>query len=256
MRCGAGHSFDVARHGYVNLLPGDAHTGTGDTPEMVAARAKFLEAGHFEPLSHALGEESERAVPNGGPGPVVDLGAGTGFYLATVLERLPARVGLAADISKYALRRAARAHPRMGAVACDAWRLLPVRSNAVPLVLNVFAPRNGAEIRRVLGPEGALVIAVPTARHLEELVSALGLLSVDRLKQQRLDDELNPHFSRVRQATYEFSMSLKHEDIDAVVKMGPSSRHADAGSLAARVRALPEPMAVTAAVTISLYRPR
>ncbi|MDF1543430.1 MAG: hypothetical protein P1P71_10015, partial [Anaerosomatales bacterium] len=51
MRCDAGHSFDIARQGYASLLAGDAHTGTADTAEMVAAREAFLSAGHYEPLA-------------------------------------------------------------------------------------------------------------------------------------------------------------------------------------------------------------
>jgi 23S rRNA (guanine745-N1)-methyltransferase len=65
-----------------------------------------------------------------GPGCVVDVGAGTGYYLAVVLERLTDRVGLALDVSKYALRRAARAHRRVGAVACDVWHGLPVATDS------------------------------------------------------------------------------------------------------------------------------
>ena len=64
-------------------------------------------------------------------GCVLDLGAGTGWYLARVLDRLPGRSGLALDLSRHALRRAARAHARIGAVAADAWGPLPVRDAAV-----------------------------------------------------------------------------------------------------------------------------
>src|SRR5688572_20694208 len=121
------------------------------------------------------------------PGCILDLGAGTGWYLARVLERLPGRQGLALDLSKHALRRAARAHPRIGAVACDAWAPLPLRDGVAALVLSVFAPRDGAEIARVLRPGGALVVVTPTDRHLEPLVSKLGLLTVDERKEERID---------------------------------------------------------------------
>jgi 23S rRNA (guanine745-N1)-methyltransferase len=199
------HTFDVARSGYLSLLPGDANLGSADTAEMVAAREAFLGAGHFEPLAEALADEAERALGGraerrvGGraarapgdraerplgtaaerpgllPGCIIDLGAGTGSYLARLLDRLPGRIGLALDLSKHALRRAARAHPRIAAVACDAWRPLPVRDSVAGLVLSVFAPRNGPEIARVLRPGGALLVVTPTERHLAELVEQLGL---------------------------------------------------------------------------------
>ena len=45
LRCGRGHAFDIARQGYVSLLPAGAKGGGGDTAAMVRARADFLAAG-------------------------------------------------------------------------------------------------------------------------------------------------------------------------------------------------------------------
>jgi 23S rRNA (guanine745-N1)-methyltransferase len=247
--CAGGHSFDVARSGYLSLLPGDAQQGSADTAEMVAAREAFLGAGHFEPLAKALGEEAERAL--GGEaepaGCVVDLGAGTGWYLARLLDRLPGHIGLALDLSKHALRRAARAHPRIGAVACDVWRPLPLGGSVADLVLCVFAPRNGPEIARVLRPGGALVVVTPTERHLAELVSTLGLLTVDERKQERLAAELGPHLDLERRVEREWALRLEPVDAANAVAMGPSGRHVE-----------PDPSgsssSVTASLAISIYR--
>ncbi|MFF1795968.1 putative RNA methyltransferase, partial [Kitasatospora sp. NPDC058263] len=94
LRCPTGHSFDVAKQGYVSLLAGDAHTGTGDTADMVAARSDFLAAGHYRPIADALAEAAAAVAPDG---LVADLGAGTGHYLAHVLDALPDRPGAALD---------------------------------------------------------------------------------------------------------------------------------------------------------------
>ena len=251
--CAKGHSFDVARQGYLSLLPG--RRGSADSTEMVAAREAFLGAGHFEPLAGALADAAERALATRDePGCVVDLGAGTGWYLARVLERLPGRPGLALDLSKHALRRAARAHPRIGAVACDAWRRLPLQDGVAALVLSVFAPRDGAEIARVLRPGGALVVVTPTGRHLDRLVSALGLLTVDERKQERLDAKLDPHLELEHRAGRDWSLALGAADVANAVAMGPSAHHVDRSELEARITALPEPLDVTASVTIGVYR--
>jgi 23S rRNA (guanine745-N1)-methyltransferase len=252
--CAQGHSFDVARQGYVSLLTGDAQLASADSASMVAAREAFLAAGHLEPLAEALGGEAERALT--GPGCVIDLGAGTGWYLAHVLDRLPDRHGLALDLSKHALRRAARAHPRIGAVACDAWRRLPVRDGVAALVLSVFAPRDGAEIARVLRPGGALLVVTPTTVHMEQLVSALGLLNVDARKQERLEAKLDPHLELDRSAGLEWPLALGPADVANAVAMGPSARHVDQGGLDALVAALPQPVEATASVTIAVYRSR
>ncbi|MFE4392449.1 MULTISPECIES: putative RNA methyltransferase [Streptomycetaceae] len=254
LRCPAGHSFDLAKQGYVSLLAGDAHTGTGDTAEMVAARADFLAAGHYRPIAEALAEAAAAAVAGASDGLVADLGAGTGHYLAHVLDALPGTVGAALDISKFALRRAAKAHPRIGAVVCDAWRPLPLRDASAELMLNVFAPRNGPEIRRVLRPGGTLLLVSPTARHLRELVGALGLLSVDEEKQRRIDEKLGPYLEPAGRREVEFTLRLGPQDVRTVVGMGPSAWHTDPERLAAALAELPEPVEVTASVTVAAYR--
>jgi 23S rRNA (guanine745-N1)-methyltransferase len=260
--CAKGHAFDMARSGYLSLLPGDAKLGSADTAEMVAAREEFLGAGHFEPLAQALAEEAERALggraarrvggraerPGVPPGCIIDLGAGTGWYLARLLDRLPGRIGLALDLSKHALGRAARAHPRIAAVACDVWRPLPVRDSVADLVLSVFAPRNGPEIARVLRPGGALVVTTPTERHLAELVEQLGLLTVDERKHERLAAALDAHLDLERRKEHEWPLELPPADVVNAVAMGPSARHVtrrETGTAATPV---------TASVTISTYR--
>ena len=255
MRCTAGHSFDVARQGYLSLLPGDAELGSADSAEMVAARERFLDARHFDPLADALTAEAQRALRGGPDGCILDLGAGTGWLLSRILEAVPRRSGLALDLSKHALRRAARAHERIGAVAADAWRRLPVRDDAAALALSIFAPRNGAEIARVLSPEGALMVVVPTGRHLIELVEPLGLVTVDERKPERLAAKLDPHLSVRSASELEWSLALSKEEVIDVVAMGPSAVHLDTAALRDAVEGLPEPVSVTASVELSVRRP-
>ncbi|HSA50236.1 MAG TPA: methyltransferase domain-containing protein [Yinghuangia sp.] len=254
LRCAAGrHTFDIARQGYAGLLAGDANTGTADTAAMVAARDAFLGAGHYRPIADAL---AAHAADTTAPGVIVDVGAGTGHYLAHALEAAPGRLGLALDISKYALRRAAKAHPRAAAASCDAWQPLPVRDGTAALVLNVFAPRNPAELRRVLHPQGRLVVVTPTVRHLAELVTVLDLLSVDDDKKARLDAALGPYFTPLDARSVAFRMTLGHADAASVVAMGPSAWHTDPETVRGRIAALPAPLHVGAEVTVSAYAPR
>jgi SAM-dependent methyltransferase len=262
VRCGAGHVFDIARSGYVSLLPAGAKVAGGDTAAMVQARADFLGAGHFSSLADALGQAASSAgaagagaAGAGAAGCVVDVGAGTGYYLAAVLERLSERAGLALDISKFALRRAVRAHRRIGAVRCDVWRRLPVADSAASLALNVFAPRNGAELRRILSPAGRLLVVTPMPDHLGELTGPLGLLTVDPRKQERLTEKLSPYFAPAGRREHRVMLSLTQGAVSALVAMGPSSWHADPPALAARIGQLREPVSVTLAVALSVYQP-
>ncbi|MEU5562409.1 putative RNA methyltransferase [Micromonospora musae] len=255
LRCPRGHSFDVARQGYVNLLAGRA-PHAGDTAEMVAARADFLAAGHYDLISAALADAAEAAVgPTAGAYPlVVDAGAGTGRHLAAVLAALPDAVGLALDVSKPALRRAARAHPRVAAALADTWQRLPVADASVALLLNVFAPRNGAEFHRVLDPAGALLVVTPAADHLAELIGPLGLLRVDPAKQDRVAGSLGGHFTCSEETVHRRELTLTRPEVATLVGMGPSAWHTDPAGLAARVAAVAEPVRVTAAIRLAVWR--
>lgn len=253
--CQRGHGFDVARQGYVSLLPGSGQAAAGDSAEMVAARQSFLDAGHYAPLLGAVAAEVRRARDRGPVDCVLDVGAGTGHYLAAAMDAAPGAVGIAVDASKAAARRAARCHPRVGSVLADVWQQLPVGDDAVSVALTVFAPRGPAELRRVLTPDGCLVVLTPTPRHLGELVDVLGLLRVDERKPERLNDAMAGTFVRGRHTVVELTMRLGHAAVTALVGMGPSAWHSSTAARAAQVAALPEVVPVTASVQVSVYRP-
>jgi 23S rRNA (guanine745-N1)-methyltransferase len=256
--CPVGHHFDTAKQGYVDLVAG-ALRHEGDSAAMVAARADFLAAGHFDFLSTALVEAARPTLASGSRGDgglVVDVGAGPGSYLAALLRAYPRVSGLALDVSKAALRRAARAHPRALAARVDAWRGLQVADDAVDLLVNVFAPRNGAEFARVLRGDGELLVVTPAAGHLGELVRALDLLRVDPAKSERLGQSLHGWFAPAGVDELTQPLRLGHAEVLTLIGMGPSAWHTDPRTLAAAVARLPEPTPATARVLLHHYRPR
>jgi 23S rRNA (guanine745-N1)-methyltransferase len=253
LTCPVGHRFDIARQGYVNLLVGPA-PAAADTAAMVAARERIQAAGHHDAIAEAIVAALRSAAPGGVPGTVVDVGAGTGFHLAAVLDACGAPAGLAIDLSKYAARRAARAHERIGAVVADAWQDLPVRTGAAAAVLVVFAPRRFTDLRRILRAGGLLVVVSPTPRHLDPLVSALGLLRVPPGKERALESALTGVVEPLGRDTVEDVRHLSSDEVLAMVAMGPSAHHHDPDELARAVGDLPTPLPVTVSVSVATYR--
>ena len=248
-RCDDGHSFDVARQGYVNLLVGRKHA-TGDTAPMIAARERVLAAGHLDVVTQAL-VEACRDLPDG---VLVEVGAGTAHHLVAVRRALGARAAVATDVSIPAAKRAGRADPdHTVAVVADVWRTWPLPDAGTAAVLTVFAPRNGEEAARVLVPGGRLVVVTPAADHLGELRAPLGLLQIEPGKDERLHAELDPHLDHLDTREVRATITVDRVDAAALAAMGPAGHHLDADDLAGRAAALPDTTQVTVAVHVTRF---
>lgn len=246
--CAAGHRFDRARGGGVTLLAPGAQLPPGDAPAMLEARDAFLGAGHYGPLTAALAA----AVPVT-TSVLVDAGAGTGQHTAGVLDAHPAALGIALDASRAATRRAARAHERLAAVACDITAPWPVADGAAGAILSVFSPRHPEEFARVLAPGGTLVVASAADDHLHEAREPLGLLGVQPEKRARLHARLGDAFTPAALEHVRFTLDLDHRALLQLAGMGPAAFHWTAEDLAAGAADLPSPFSVTVSVTVETF---
>jgi SAM-dependent methyltransferase len=281
LACPQRHTYDIARHGHVTLARGTA--ATGDDADMVAARAAVFDAGHYAPLTAALAGAARAAVDAGhdasltggaagaavdaghdaalagaaraavgsprAPGlAVLDLGAGTGHHLAGVLAAWPAALGIALDASRPALRRAVRAHANVAGVVADVWQALPLRDATVDVALDVFSPRNAAEMARVLKPGGVALVAVPTAGHLAELADLHGV-RVDPEKAERLERTVGGHLRCEHRQEVRWTMALTADEVERVLRMSPAGAHRHADRT-------PSARAVTGSVELWTFRRR
>jgi len=169
LRCESGHSFDIARRGYVNLLAASDKRSKdpGDNREMVAARSAFLDAGHYLPVAQKLNElVSGLAAPES---VIVDAGCGEGYYLQQLSlgwgDSGPAMVGY--DISKWAVQAAARRFDATWLVASN--RNIPLADNSVDVLLSIFGFPSYESFSIALKDGGSVVLVTAGPRHLYEL---------------------------------------------------------------------------------------
>ncbi len=170
--CENNHCFDIAKEGYVHLLPASKmHSRVpGDTKEMVNARREFLHAGYYKLFSDKLNELVLRYAENGCR--IVDAGCGEGYYTENILaclkeHNIKARVS-GFDISKSAVRLAAKSNKEIEYAVASIFDI-PTASSSADIVTNIFAPIVEAEFSRIVKTSGVLIIAVPGEYHLWEM---------------------------------------------------------------------------------------
>ncbi len=249
--CPSGHTFDVARRGYVNLLqPQDRRSdAAGDSKAAIEARAGLWTSGVGR---HVLDAVVARAVacdlPPGAV--VVDLGCGGGEVLAAVAAALPV-TGVGIDISTAAVDLAARRHPGLTWVVANADRRLPLLDAGVHLVLSVHGRRNPAECVRVLPPEGHLVVVVPAHDDLAELREQVQGHAVARDRTETVVDEHRAHFTLVERATVRDRHTLERDGLLALLR---GTYRGERTSAATRVQGL-DRLEVTVASDVLVFRP-
>ncbi len=174
--CEHGHTFDIARQGYVNLLPVQHKRSRqpGDSKEMVAARTRFLNSGLYQPLASRLARITSALFPENRQISLMDAGCGEGYYSSTVFKYLEDRgagntisfIGL--DISKPAILEAAKRNRKITWLV-GTNRQPPVTPASIDIILCVFGFHSFEGFRHILKPGGRVILVEPGPDHLKEL---------------------------------------------------------------------------------------
>ncbi len=172
-RCEKGHCFDIAKEGYVNLLPvqNKRSRDPGDSKEMIAARRRFLSEGHYRPIAQALSTTVLQQAKSAHTLSCLDAGCGEGYYLRELIDAASTQCDISSiglDISKWAVQSAAKQSTQCAWVVGSNANL-PMASQSVDVVLCMFGFPVYPEFARVLKPGGALVLVESGVDHLREL---------------------------------------------------------------------------------------
>ncbi|WP_372864127.1 putative RNA methyltransferase [Spongiibacter sp.] len=256
-RCPAGHSFDIARQGYINLLPVQHKKSRdpGDSKEMVAARKHFLDSGHYAPIAAAINALLNDNTDDQHTLQVLDAGCGDGYYLQALSQSLDRDkrqlVATGLDISKWALRSCLQRNRQLNGIVASN-RQVPLPDASVDILLCAFGFPVYAEFARLLRPGGLYLQVDSGPDHLLEMRQQL-YREVRRSDAPSLDagqQHIGPVIAERRLQTH--TADLNAEELTQLLQMTPHYYRASAD---ARQQLLAQaPMALSLDVRLRLLQ--
>lgn len=255
LRCGKGHSYDIAREGYVNLLLANQKGSRepGDSPDMLHARRRFLTAGYYSRLADAITgsitqyiDEVDRDVT------ILDAGCGEGYYTENIYRNpeINTRASICGiDISREGIKLAAkrRSSIQWGVAGVHS---IPIHDGKVDIILNIFAPHDAAEFNRITAGDGILILVTPGPEHLMGLKEEL-------YETVHLHEDEAPEFKgfsaeEICNLTYEFTVIWPQIKSD-LLRMTPYYWRTKPGRISALEKSQ-TPLTTMADFRITVYR--
>lgn len=168
--CNNNHHFDIAKEGYVNLLPVQAKGSKqpGDNQQMMIARRNFLDSDGYLPLAQKIVQLAKHYLQGIDAAQILDLGCGEGYYTNLVANALPEHQVYGLDISKVAVRYAAKRYKNVNFCVASAFQV-PIADNDLDMIIRIYAPSKAQELARLINKNGYLITVTPAPGHLLQL---------------------------------------------------------------------------------------
>ena len=225
LKCCNRHSFDLAKFGYVNLVP-QIKQSANYNKENFQNRQQILEAGFYQAI---LEDVSDLLASSETFTTVLDIGCGEGFYSRKLQESHSDKTFYAFDISKDSVQIAAKSEPNWAVnwFVGDLARL-PIKDASMDILLDIFSPANYGEFRRVLSKNGILIKVIPTENHLKEIRQKVqDQLTKKDYSNQDIKNHFQEHFTILSSQTTSLTKTITAEQLQALLSMTPLLFHVD-----------------------------
>ena len=219
--CENKHHFDMAKEGYLNLLPVQHKKSKkpGDSRAMMRSRRNFLEADYYQPLAKALAEMIDNHRTKSTPMHILDMGCGEGYYSRQIEKFCQQSENLdlhGIDIAKNAIFAAAKKQANAHFIVASSKRM-PYADNYFDLILRVYAPSNDEEVSRLLKTNGLLLLVTPGPRHLWQLKEFI----YKEVKEHTIDIPLPNGFEKLESQKISYKIQPSQEHRMALLQMTP-----------------------------------
>jgi 23S rRNA (guanine745-N1)-methyltransferase len=209
--CENNHHFDIAKEGYLNLLPVNAKNSKnpGDNKEMMMARRTFLNSGGYLPLAERLTTLVQQLLADKDKATLLDLGCGEGYYTDFLASHLPESTVInALDISKVAVRYAAKRYKSINFCVASAYDV-PLEKNSLDALIRIYAPSLDSELQRLIKQDGYLITVTPAPRHLFELREKI----YEQVNAHLSENEAPAGFTKVEQINLNYPLNISDAQI-------------------------------------------
>jgi 23S rRNA (guanine745-N1)-methyltransferase len=218
--CANNHHFDIAKEGYLNLLPVNAKNSKnpGDNKEMMTARRHFLDSGGYAPLAAKLSQLLVEKLAEKKHAHILDLGCGEGYYTQIIKKSLPNTATVSAlDISKIAIRYAAKRDKHIHFCVASAYDI-PLKDNSLDALVRIYAPSLERELLRVIKSGGILVTVTPAPRHLFELRQKI----YESVTEHQVENNAPDGFEKIEYVNLNYQLKVtESEKLKSLVNMTP-----------------------------------
>lgn len=218
--CANNHHFDIAKEGYLNLLPVNAKNSKnpGDNKEMMSARRAFLNSDGYLPLAGKVSELVSAYLADYEQAQILDLGCGEGYYTARLAAQLPEQFVInGLDISKVAIRYAAKRYKSIHFCVASAYQV-PLADNSIDALIRIYAPSLDSELQRLIKPQGYMITVTPAPRHLYQLREKI----YEQVNQHAEENKPVSGFSKIQQINLNYMLMMNNpQAVQDLINMTP-----------------------------------